>query len=309
MLSRLIDASVRWRYAIVALALACTIAGAFAFKNLSLDALPDVSDPQVIVRTEFPGRTPEQIERQVTYPLAAALASTRGAVAVRGISMYGESFLYIVFSTPAELEWARSRVLERLSEVQRQLPEDAVATLGPDATGVGWIYQYALIDRSGKRSPADLRALQDFYLKLELQSVSGVAEVATVGGQQREFRIEIDPRRAAAYAISPQQIAQAVISANRSGGGGAVELGNRRVIVSADNRLRDVDNMRAIALPAAGNTALRLTDVASVTEAPAAQAGIADLDGLGQVTGGVVIMRQGENAMAVANAVKQRLAT
>jgi Cu(I)/Ag(I) efflux system membrane protein CusA/SilA len=310
MLNRLIDASVHWRYAVITLALVCAIAGGFAFDKLSLDALPDVSDPQVIVRTEFPGRTPEQVERQVTYPLAAALASTRGTVAVRGISMYGESFLYIVFSTPAELEHARTRVLERLSEVQRQLPESAVATLGPDATGVGWIYQYALVDRSGRQSPAQLRALQDYYLKLELQSVPGVAEVATVGGQAREFRIEVDPRRTAAYAISPQQIAQAVTSANRSGGGGAVELGNRRVIISADNRLHDVDDLRAIALPGvAGSEALRLSDVATVAEGPSAQAGIADLDGLGQVVGGVVIMRQGENAMAVATAVKQRLAT
>lgn len=308
MLNRLIEASVRWRHGVIVLALACAVAGAIAATELSLDALPDVSDPQVIVRTAFPGRTPEQVERQVTYPLAAALASTRGAVAVRGISMYGESFLYIVFATPAELERARTRVLERLAEVQRQLPEGALAALGPDASGVGWVYQYALVDRSGRLSPADMRALQDYYLKLELQSVPGVAEVATVGGHEREFRIEIDPRRAAAYAISPQQVAESVRAANRPGGGGAVELGNRRVIVGADNRLRDVDELRAIALPgASGGAALRLADVATVVEAQAAQAGIADLDGLGQVTGGVVIMRQGENAMAVATAVKRRL--
>jgi Cu(I)/Ag(I) efflux system membrane protein CusA/SilA len=307
-LTGIINVSVRWRYAVIALALIAAIGGGIAFNNLALDALPDVSDPQVIVRTAYVGHTPEQTERQVTYPLAAALASTRGAVAVRGVSMYGESFLYIVFADPAELERARTRVLERLSEVQRQLPEGAVPTLGPDATGVGWVYQYALVDNSGKQSPAALRALQDYYLKLELQTVPGVAEVATAGGQAREFRIEVDPRRAAVYGITSPQIKKAFQDANRSGGGGALELGQRRVVVSADNRLRTVDDMRAIALPrAAGLAPLRLMDVATVSEGPAPQTGIADLDGRGQVTGGVVIMRQGENALAVTSAVKQRL--
>jgi Cu(I)/Ag(I) efflux system membrane protein CusA/SilA len=309
LLSRLIDASVRWRCAVAALAFLVTLAGIAALRQLALDALPDVSDPQVIVRTEFAGRTPEQVERQVTYPLAAALASTRGAVAVRGISMFGESFLYIVFASPRDLERARGRVLERLSEVQRLLPTGAVPALGPDATGVGWIYQYALVDKAGRQSSADLRALQDFYLKLELQSVPGVAEVATVGGQPREFRIDLDPRRAAGLGVSPQQIADAVGAANRSGGGGAIELGHHRVIVSTDNRLRDADAIRAVPLPQpSGTGALRIADVASVEAGPAPRKGIADLDGVRQVTGGIIVMRQGENALAVAAAVKQRLA-
>jgi Cu(I)/Ag(I) efflux system membrane protein CusA/SilA len=307
-LNAIIDASVRWRYVVIALALGAAIAGVLAFNSLSLDALPDISDPQVIVRTAYAGQTPEQVERQVTYPLASALAATRGAVAVRGISMYGESFLYIVFSKPDELERARTRVLERLSEVQRQLPDGAVPTLGPDASGVGWVYQYALVDRSGRLAPDALRDLQDYYLKLELQGVPGVAEVATVGGQQREFRIEVDPRKAAARGVSPQQIAAAFTAANRSGGGGTLDLGHRRTVVSADNRLRTLDDMRDIVIPLDGGRApLRLTDVAAITVGPAPPAGIADLDGLGQVTGGIVIMRQGENALAVAAAVKRRL--
>ncbi len=307
MLTRLIDASVRWRYTVILLCVAVGLAGSMAYRSLILDALPDISDAQVIVQASFGGRTPEQIERQVTYPLASALASTSGAEAVRGISMYGEAFIYIVFPSSEAMTSARTRVLERLSQVQRQLPDDVVVTLGPDATGVGWVFQYALVDESGKHAPADLRALQDYYLKPELQSLSGVAEVATVGGQEREFYIEVDPRQAASYGIPLQQIAESVASANRSGGGGAVELANRRVIVSTDNRLRNVDDIAAVPLSAGGG--LRVRDIADVHEGPSLQASITDLDGKGQATGGIVIMRQGESAMRVAEAAREKLAS
>lgn len=305
MLNRLITASVRWRYLVIALCAGIALLGKFAYHSLILDALPDISDAQVIVQASYPGRTPEQMERQVTYPLASALASTSGAIAVRGISMYGESFIYIVFPSSDAMAQARTRVLERLSQVQRQMPSGVVVSLGPDATGVGWVYQYALVDESGTHSPADLRALQDYYLKPELQSLSGVAEVATVGGQERAFYIEVDPRKVSSYNIPLQQVADAVVAANRSGGGGVVEVGNRRVIVSADNRLSGVDDIAAV--PLGGETRLRVQDVATVREGVAIQASITDLDGKGQATGGIVIMRQGESAMRVAQAALEKI--
>ncbi|MBK6656764.1 MAG: efflux RND transporter permease subunit [Proteobacteria bacterium] len=306
-LAAVIAWSVRARHLVVTLTLLAACAGAVALRHAPLDALPNVAEPQVIVRTAYAGRTPEQVERDVAYPLATALASVPGAVAVRGVSMVGESFLYVICASDADAEATRTRVAQRLQEVQPRLPGGVTPTLGPDASGVGWVYQYALVARGAALSPGALGALQTTYLAPELQSLRGVAEVATVGGQAREFRVDIDPRRAFAHGLAPQAVGEAIVAANVSSGGGALDLGQRRVIVAADNRLRSLDELRAVPLLSEGG-ALRLDDVAQLSEGPAAAAGFTDLDGHGPAVGGIVIARQGENVLDVTTRVKARLA-
>jgi len=282
------------------------IGGLESLTRLKLDALPDLSDVQVIVRTDLPGQAPQLVEDQLTYPLAASLLAVPGTRAVRGFSMFGESYVYVIFKDGTDLYWARSRILEALSQSAGRLPAGAVPTLGPDASGVGWVYEYALVDKSGKTDPARLRALQDFYLKLELQSVPGVAEVATLGGLARQFQVEADPARLAAHGVTMDQLSQAINDANRSGGGPPLEMARSEYLLRADGYLKKPADFDDIPI-ATENGVLRLKQLANISTGPQLRRGLADLDGKGDVTGGIIVMRHGENAMSTIAAVKERL--
>ncbi|MEO0997753.1 MAG: CusA/CzcA family heavy metal efflux RND transporter, partial [Pseudomonadota bacterium] len=284
-------------------------AGVVNLRTLPVDAIPDLSDVQVIVKTSYPGQAPQVVEAQVTYPLTTALLGVPGAATVRGFSFFGDSFVYIVFEDNTDLYWARSRVLEVLSQVTPRLPEAARASLGPDATGVGWVYQYALVDREGRHDLAELRALQDWFLKFELQAIDGVAEVATVGGRVRQFQVVVDPNDLGGHDLTLADLRNAIERGNRETGGSVVEMAEAEFMVRATGYVTGLDDLRAIPLRAgAGGTPLTLGDVAEVRHGPELRRGVADLDGRGEVTGGIVVMRYGENAAAVIARVRERIA-
>ncbi|MFN3463861.1 MAG: efflux RND transporter permease subunit [Terricaulis sp.] len=308
----MIAAIIRWsvanRVLVVVAALTLALAGAIAVRTTPVDALPDLSDVQVVIRTTYPGQAPQIVEDQVTYPLSTTMLSVPGARTVRGYSFFGDSFVYVIFEDGTDLYWARSRVLEYLNQVQSRLPPTARASLGPDATGVGWVYQYALIDRTGQHDLSQLRSLQDWLLRFELKSVPGVAEVASIGGMVRQYQIVLDPERMAAYGISQQRIADAVRAANGETGGGVVEMGEAEHMVRASGYLRTLEDFNAIPIGlGAGGISVRLSDVAWVQLGPEMRRGIAELNGEGEVAGGVVIIRAGENAREVIAAVRTRL--
>ncbi|MDE2623583.1 MAG: efflux RND transporter permease subunit, partial [Betaproteobacteria bacterium] len=271
--------------------------------------LPDLSDVQVIIRTSLPGQAPQIVEDQVTYPLATTMLSVPGAKTVRGYSFFGDSFVYVLFEDGTDLYWARSRVLEYLNQVQGRLPAGARTALGPDATGVGWIFEYALVDRSGHHDLGELRALQDWFLKYELKSVANVAEVASVGGMVREYQIVPDPTKLAAYHITHNQLIEAIRNGNQEAGGAVVEQGEAEYMVRATGYLKTLDDFRNIpvAMPRAG-IPVHLGDVARVQLGPEMRRGIAELDGQGEVAGGVVILRSGKNARETIAAVRTKLA-
>ena len=308
----MIAAIIRWsvanRVLVVVAALALAVAGAIAVRSTPVDALPDLSDVQVVIRTSYPGQAPQIVEDQVTYPLTTTMLSVPGARTVRGYSFFGDSFVYVIFEDGTDLYWARSRVLEYLNQVQSRLPPTARASLGPDATGVGWVYQYALVDRTGQHDLSQLRSLQDWLLRFELKSVPGVAEVASIGGMVRQYQIVLDPERMAAYGVSQQRIADAVRAANGETGGAVVEMGEAEHMVRASGYLRTLEDFNAIPIGlGAGGVPVRLSDVAWVQLGPEMRRGIAELNGEGEVAGGVVIIRAGENARAVIGAVQARL--
>ncbi len=283
--------------------------GVVSLLRTPLDALPDLSDTQVIIRTSWPGQAPQIVETQVTYPLTTTLLSVPGAKAVRGYSMFGDSFVYVLFDDGVDLYWARSRVLEVLNQAQSRLPATARSSIGPDATGVGWVYQYALVDHSGTQDLSQLRALQDWFLRFELKTVPDVAEVASIGGMVRQVQIVLDPDRMAAYGISQQQISGAVARGNQEAGGAMIEIGEAEYAVRASGYLTSLDDMRAIPLTStAAGVSVRLGDVAQVRHGPEARRGIGELDGEGEAVGGIVIMRTGRNALQTIAAVKARLA-
>ena len=273
-----------------------------------MDALPDLSDVQVIIRTSYPGQAPQIVENQVTYPLATTMMSVPGAKTVRGFSFFGDSFVYVLFDDGTDLYWARSRVLEYLNQVQGRLPASAKTALGPDATGVGWIFQYALVDRSGRNDLSQLRALQDWFLKYELKSLPDVAEVASVGGMVRQYQVVLDPTKLAAYGITHAQVRDALMAGNQEAGGSVLELAEVEYMVRASGYLKTLDDFRAIPLAARGGIPVRLGDVATVQVGPEMRRGIAELDGQGEVAGGVIILRSGKNAMSTIDAVKAKLA-
>jgi Cu(I)/Ag(I) efflux system membrane protein CusA/SilA len=282
--------------------------GVHAVLRTPLDAIPDLSDVQVIVKTTWPGRSPRVVEDQVTYPITTTMMSVPYAKAVRGYSFFGDSYVYVLFQDGTDLYWARSRVLEYLSQVQGRLPAGARTAIGPDATGVGWIYEYALIDRSGKHDLAQLRALQDWFLKYELKSVPDVAEVATVGGMVKQYQIVLDPNRMRALRIDQARVARAVREANGETGGAVLEMGEAEYMVRATGYLKTLDDFRSVPLGLGpGGTPLLLKDVAHVHVGPEMRRGIAELNGEGEVVGGVIVMRWGRNALATIDAVKARL--
>ena len=282
--------------------------GIYSTKNTPIDALPDLSDVQVIIRTSFPGQAPQLVENQVTYPLASKMLSVPGAKTVRGYSMFGDSYVYVLFEDGTDLYWARSRVLEYLSQIQTQLPPSAKAALGPDATGVGWIFQYALVDRSGQHDLAQLRSLQDWFLRYELAPLKNVAEVAAIGGMVQQYQVVLDPIKLASQNLTHEQVIAAIQQANQETGGSVVELGETEFMVRAKGYLTSLDDFRQIPLKLAGTVPVTLSAVAQVRLGPEIRRGIADLDGEGEVVGGVVILRSGGNARETIAAVKTKLA-
>ena len=308
MIARLI----RWSIAnsfLVLLATAMLCAwGVWTMFRIPLDAIPDLSDVQVIIRTTYPGQAPQIVENQVTYPLATTMLSVPGAKTVRGFSMFGDSFVYILFEDGTDPYWARSRVLEYLNQVQSRLPPQAKTALGPDATGVGWIYEYALIDRSGKMDLSQLRALQDWFLKYELKAVPNVSEVASVGGMVRQYQIVLDPDRLRAFNIPHAKVIDALQKANQETGGSVLELGEAEYMVRASGYLQSLDDFRKTPLMTSdAGVSVRLGDVARMQVGPEMRRGIAELNGEGEVAGGVIVMRSGKNALETIDAVKAKL--
>ena len=309
MIAALIRASVRGRFFVLIAAAGLLLAGLWAVRSTAVDALPDLSDVQVVIRTSYPGQAPQLVENQVTYPLATTMLSVPGAKTVRGYSFFGDSFVYVLFEDGTDLYWARSRVLEYLNQVQGRLPASAKPALGPDATGVGWIYEYALVDRSGRHDLSQLRSLQDWFLRYELKSLPGVAEVASVGGMVRQYQVVLDPTKLAAYGVTHTEVVGALRNANQEAGGSVLELGEAEYMVRSGGYLASLDDFRAVPLrAAAGGVPVRLGDVATVQVGPEMRRGIAELDGQGEVAGGVVILRSGKNARETIGAVKSKLA-
>jgi copper/silver efflux system protein len=308
----MIAALIRWSLVNRFLVLLSTVIlaawGLWSLSKTPLDALPDLSDVQVIIRTSYPGQAPRIVENQVTYPLTTTMLSVPGAKTVRGYSFFGDSFVYILFEDGTDPYWARSRVLEYLNQVQSRLPAAAKPALGPDATGVGWIFSYALIDRSGKLDAGQLRALQDWFLKYELKTVPNVAEVASIGGMVRQYQVVLDPNRLAAYGIAHTRAIEAIQRANQESGGSVLELGEAEYMVRASGYLQSLDDFRKIPLTtSAAGVPVRLGDVARIQIGPEMRRGIGELDGEGEVAGGVIVMRSGKNALETIAAVKAKL--
>ena len=310
----MIAALIRWsllnRFLVLLATLMMAAWGVWAVQQTPLDALPDLSDVQVIIRTPYPGQAPRIVENQVTYPLTTTMLSVPGAKTVRGYSFFGDSFVYVLFEDGTDPYWARSRVLEYLNQVQSRLPPTAKPALGPDATGVGWIYTYALIDRSGTLDAGQLRALQDWFLKYELKTVANVAEVASVGGMVRQYQVVLDPDKLAAYNIPHTRVIEALQKSNQEAGGSVLELGEAEYVVRASGYLSSLDDFRKIPLTtSATGISVRLGDVARIQLGPEMRRGISELDGEGEATGGVIIMRTGKNALQTIDAVKTKIAS
>ena len=308
----MIEQVIRWsiynRFLVVVLAVLLALGGLFALFETPVDAIPDLSDVQVIIKTPFPGQAPQVVEDQVTYPLTSAMLAVPHAVTVRGYSFFGNSYVYVIFSEGTDLYWARSRVLEYLSQVTGRLPSGVKPQLGPDATGVGWVYEYALVDRSGAHDLSQLRSLQDWFLKYELQAVPGVAEVATVGGMVKQYQVVIDPDLLRAYDITLATLRQAIRRANQEAGASVVELAEAEYMVRATGYISGLEQLREIPLGVSmRGTPLLLGDVADVHTGPQLRRGIAELDGEGEVVGGIIVMRWGENARKVIGDVKGKL--
>jgi Cu(I)/Ag(I) efflux system membrane protein CusA/SilA len=308
MIARIIRASIANRLFVLVAAVVLTVAGIWSVSHIPLDALPDLSDTQVIVRTEWPGQNPRIIEDQVTYPLTTTMLSVPGVKAVRGFSFFGDSFVYVLFDDRTDLYWARSRVLEYLSQVRDRLPAQVSPSLGPDATGLGWIYEYALVDRTGRHDLGQLRALQDWFLRYDLKTVPDVAEVASVGGMVQAWQITPDPQALAARGITIARLTDAVQAANGATGGSVIEQGEAEVMVRSEGYLRTREDFERVPVTTgADGVPILLQDVATVQRGPTLRRGIAELDGEGEVAGGVIILRSGKNALAAIEAVKAKL--
>ncbi|AOX99048.1 efflux RND transporter permease subunit [Jeongeupia sp. USM3] len=309
MIAALIHWAIRNRFMVLLATVALAVWGGWAIRSMPVDALPDLSDVQVIIRTPYPGQAPRIVEDQVTYPLTTTMLSVPGVKTVRGYSFFGDSYVYVLFDDHTDLYWARSRVLEYLNQVQGKLPAGARPALGPDATGVGWIYEYALVDRSGTRSLAELRSLQDWFLRYELKTLPNVAEVAAIGGMVKQYQIVPDPVKLAGYGIGADALVDAVNKANSEAGGSVLELAEAEYMVRATGYLKTLADFRAIPLKTVGGTVVTLGDVARVQVGPEMRRGIAELNGQGEVAGGVVILRSGKNARETIDAVKAKLET
>jgi Cu(I)/Ag(I) efflux system membrane protein CusA/SilA len=310
MLTNIILWSLRNRLLVLLAAMLAAWLGWRAMLSTPVDAIPDLSDVQVIIKTSYPGQAPEIVEQQVTWPLANVMLSVPGATDVRGYSFFGDSYLYVLFADGTDLYWARSRVLEYLNQARERLPAGVNPSLGPDASGVGWIYQYALVDRSGQHDLGQLTSLQNWFLKQELQSVNGVAEVATVGGMVQAYQVVVEPRRLQAYGLTLEAIEQTIRSANNEVGGGIISMAEAEYMVRGTGYLQSLADLRQLPLPiqSEAGEVITLADVATVRRGPESRRGIAELNGEGEVVGGIVVMRHGENARATITAVQEKLA-
>ncbi|MCJ2376140.1 efflux RND transporter permease subunit [Vibrio sp. ZSDZ34] len=308
----MITAIIRWsinnRFLVLIASIFLTLAGLYSVKNTPVDALPDLSDVQVIIKTSYPGQAPQVVEDQVTYPLTTAMLAVPGAETVRGYSFFGDSYVYIIFNDDTDMYWARSRVLEYLSQVAPNLPANAKPTLGPDATGVGWIYSYVLQDKTGQHDLAELRSLQDWFLKYELQTVDGVSEVATVGGMVKQYQVQIDPAKLRAYDLTLQQVNMAIQDGNQETGASVVEVAEAEHMVRTTGYLSSIEDIKSLPLKVTDKgTPLLLGDIAEINTGPQMRRGISELNGEGEAVGGVIVMRFGENASEVIDNVKSKL--
>lgn len=308
MIDSIIEWSVRNRILVLLVAVVMVFVGYQSLRHTPVDAIPDLSDVQVIIKTSYPGQAPQVVEDQVTYPLTTAMLSVPHAVNVRGYSFFGDSFVYVIFEDGTDLYWARSRVLEYLSQVSSQLPANAKPSLGPDATGVGWIYEYALLDRSGNTDLSQLRSMQDWFLKYELQTVEGVSEVASVGGHVKQYQVVVDPDRLRAFDIPLSRIKQEIQRANQEVGASVIEMGEAEYMVRATGYIKGINDLKEIPLGVNDKgVPILLGNVAEIRLGPQLRRGIAELNGEGEVVGGIVVMRWGENAMKTISAVKKKL--
>ncbi|MGJ0522905.1 efflux RND transporter permease subunit [Burkholderia gladioli] len=309
MIAHLIRWSIRHRLLVLLATLLLAAWGLQSLRETPLDALPDLSDTQVIIKVSYPGQAPQLIEDQVTYPLTTTLLGVPGAKTIRAYSSFGDAFVYVLFDDRTDPYWARSRVLESLNQVQGRLPPGATVTLGPDATGVGWVYEYALVDRSGRHDLGQLRALNDWFLRFELKTVPDVSEVASLGGMVRQYQVVLDPDRMRAYGVTQAMVTDALARANREAGGSVVEMAESEYVVHASGYLRTLDDFRQVVLRTnAAGTPLLLGDVARIQIGPEARRGVVELNGQGEVAGGVVVMRSGKNALSTIEGVKAKLA-
>ena len=308
----MIAAIIRWsvlnRFMVLFGAAVLALVGLYALTTTPLDALPDLSNTQVIIRTSYPGQAPSTVESQVTYPLSSTMLSAPQVKAVRGTSFFGDSYITVLFKDGTDLYWARSRVLEYLSEARNKLPPNVSPTLGPDATGVGWAYEYALVDRTGQHDLGQLRSLQDWFLRFQLKEVDGVAEVASVGGMVQSFQVQLDPGTLELYRVSPSQVIDAIQRANNEAGGSVIERAGGEYMVRVPGYLRTLQDFRDIQIAARdGGVPVTVGDVARVQIVPDFRRGIAELNGEGEVTGGIIVVRQGADTHAVIAAVKDKL--
>ena len=308
MIDHIIKQSIQHRSLVLIAALLLTAFGWLNLRSMPVDAIPDLSDVQVIVKTSYPGQAPQVVEQQVTYPLTTAMLSVPGAETVRGFSFFGDSFVYVIFADGTDPYWARSRVLEYLSQITPRLPEGTTSALGPDATGVGWVYEYALVDKTGRHDLSELRAIQDWFLKYELQALPGVSEVASVGGMVKQYQVTVEPDLLRHYNISLTSVAKAIQDGNGEVGGSVIEMAETEFMVRATGYIQGVDELRQI--PLMNNNkgvVVTLDDVARIDIGPQLRRGIAELNGEGEVAGGIIVMRYGENAQAVIDGVKQKI--
>ncbi|MBC7173036.1 MAG: efflux RND transporter permease subunit, partial [Polyangiaceae bacterium] len=309
MIDRVIEACAARPWTVFGLVFALVAWSVVAIRQTPLDAVPDLSDPQVIVFAEWMGRGPDLVEDQITYPLVRSLQSTPRVRTVRGYSMFGMSFVYVIFEDGTDIYWARTRVDEQVDRARGLIPADVTPVLGPDATGVGWVYQYALVDESGALDLAELRALQDFTIRPALQAVSGVAEVATFGGFERQYQIVVDPNRLAAFGLGVSDISRAVRDANSEVGARVLELAGREYVLRGRGYVRELPDLEAsVVTVGAGGTPVRVRDVGTVQFGPEIRRGAADLNGEGEAVGGIVVMRIGSNALEVIERVKAETA-
>ncbi len=308
-IARLIEWSVNNQILILVGAVALIVAGWLSVHKTPLDAIPDMSDTQVIIRTEFTGQSPQTVEDLVTYPLSTTLLGLPRTKDVRGFSMFGTSFVYVIFEDGVDQYWARARVIEALSKLSGTLPANATPQIGPDATGVGWIFQYALIDKTNSHDLAQLRSLQDWFLKFELATVPGVSEVASVGGFVKEYQVLIDPNRLRAYDIPLSRISEAVRAASSEVGGRVIEQAETELMIRSSGYIENLDQLRNVVVFSSAGTPVVLSDIANVVEGPELRRGVVELDGKGEVVGGIIVMRSGENALNVIDAVKKKIET
>src|SRR5512134_3575038 len=306
MIKAIIRFSAENKYLVVAATIVTLLGAVWSMRNIPLDALPDLSDTQVIVYSQW-DRSPDIIEDQVTYPITTALLGAPKVKAIRGFSDFGFSYVYVIFEDGTDMYWARTRVLEYLSKITSQLPPDVKVELGPDASSVGWVYQYALVDRSGKHASDELRSFQDWNLRYAIQSVPGVAEVATVGGQVRQYQITVNPNALAAFRIPLDAVISAVRRGNNDVGGRLVEFSGREYMVRGRGYVKGIADIENMVLRSEGGTPVLVKDVATVALGPELRRGVADLDGEGDVVGGIVVMRSGENALNVIHRIEQKL--